>query len=241
MSGKDSKTQEQVLSQIQMKEIFYPTITTFVTESVPLSVDNEYLYFLTKSGQLYGFDNKRQLLFEPNDTKKFSLFESSFDLYFTEENKESLHKMAGVNFSDLNNLVLRKNYHEKYVGKKFYYSKAKNSVYVWDITTSKWEIGNTTKLRHLFSNNDIIQKDGESIGENVFVSSKGMSFADLKINESDLEEIDLRFKDGCVHYIHKVQNKIYSCNNFQNYWFIPSEAIQTQIMKHYNEKNVKTD
>ncbi len=141
--------------------------------------------------------------------------------------------MVGVKFSDLIIMDLRKNYHEKHVGKKFYYSKSKNSIFVWNITTAKWEIEeDASKLKYLFINNDIIQHEQNKM----FVSSKGMSFSELGIDASELEEIDLRFRDGCVHYIHKTTNKIFSCNNFQNYWFIPSDMIQSKIFEHINNK-----
>ncbi len=71
-----------------MKKEFYNVMAEYVNNSVPLHVSSEYFYFLTKSGQLYGYDKKRKLLFEPNDTKKHALFEESFDMYFNDEQRK---------------------------------------------------------------------------------------------------------------------------------------------------------
>jgi hypothetical protein len=92
---------------------------------------------------------------------------------------------------------------------------------------SKWESGEVDKLRYLFSNNDILQDNTK-----IYKSTRVTSFEDLDIEMDDLEEVSARFKDGSIHYLHKVQNKIYSLNFLKNYWYIPEEQIQKQILAY---------
>lgn len=56
------------------------------------------------------------------------------------------------------------------------------------------------------------------------------SFQSLDINSNDLIELPMRFRDGSVHYRHKHTNNIYSKNMQSVSWYVPSDAVQKQII-----------
>jgi len=212
---------------VQLKKTFKETIYGFIDTCIPLRTEDDYLYFLSSSNQLYGFDTKKNCFFEPSSTNKYSLINECIDLYFNDIIKTSLEQKVNVKFDDLSELILRFNYKEKHIGKKFFYCRSNNAIYVWNMINSKWESGEVDKLRYLFSNNDILQDNTK-----IYKSTRVTSFEDLDIEMDDLEEVSARFKDGSIHYLHKVQNKIYSLNFLKNYWYIPEEQIQKQILAY---------
>ena len=83
-----------------------------------------YIYFISESNQLYGFDTSKNILFEPSSVNKFNLVNSSMETYFTDDIKKMLEDKAKLKFNDLTELTLKINYREKYIGRKFFFSKA---------------------------------------------------------------------------------------------------------------------
>jgi len=219
---------------VQLKKQFKDTIYGFLDTCIPLGVKENYLYFLSPSSQLYGFDMKKNAFFEPNSSNKYVLINECIDIYFTDSIKKSLEEKTGVKFDELIELLLRFNYREKYIGKKFFFCPSQNTIYVWNMVTSKWEVGEIDKLKYLFSNNDILQDQTK-----VYKSTKVTSFEDLGIEMEDLEEISERFKDNSIHYFHLKKHKIYSLNYLKNYWYIPEEEIQKKIMMFVNTDTKK--
>lgn len=230
MSGNKSKTDVDL---VQLKKQFKDIIYGFLDTCIPLGIKDNYLYFLSASSQLYGFDIKKNAFFEPNSTKKYDLINECIDIYFTDAIKKSLEEKIAVKFEDLVELLLRFNYREKHIGKKFFFCSSQNTIFVWNMVTSKWEVGEVEKLKYLFSNNEILQDQTK-----VYKSTKVTSFEDLGIDMDDLEEISQRFKDHSIHYYHTRKNKIYSLNYLKNYWYIPDEDLQKKIMA-FVEKDKK--
>jgi hypothetical protein len=218
----------------ELKKTFKDTIYGFFDTCIPLGEKDNSLYFLSLSGQLYGFDKKNKSFFEPNSTNKYILINNCINIYFTKEIKKSLEETVGINFDDLVELILRATYKEKHIGKKFFYSREKNIIFVWNMVTTKWETAEIDKLKHFFSNNEILQDDTK-----VYKSSKVTSFEDLEIDMDDLEEISARFRDSSIHYYHKDQNKIYSLNYIKNYWYIPEENLQKSILSYVAKNSVE--
>lgn len=64
------------------------------------------------------------------------------------------------------------------------------------------------------------------------------NFSDLEIQMKDLEQINVKTKDGCQHYYHKKNNCIYSKSLIENKWFKPDKSLQKQLLnmsKHLND------
>jgi hypothetical protein len=226
---------QNTVDLVQLKKTFKDTIYGFIDTCIPLRIEDNYLYFMSPSNQLYGFDTKKNSFFEPSSSNKYSLVNDCINMYFTDTIKKSLEEKVHINFNDLNELILRYNYKEKHIGKKFFYSKSNNTIYVWNMINSKWESGEIDTLRYLFSNNEILQDNSK-----IYKSARVTSFEDLDIDMDDLEEVSARFRDGSIHYLHKTQNKVYSLNIMKNYWYIPDETIQKQI-KTYVKKTAKNE
>jgi hypothetical protein len=215
-----------------IKQAFKDTVYSFLDNCVPLCQGTDKcIYFLSPVGQLYGFDTRKNAFFEPNSNSKYSLINNSIDLYFTDQIKKSLEDKVDVKFDDLLELTLRFNYKEKHIGKKFFYSEKHRVIYVWSMMTSKWETGEVDTLKHLFSNNDMLLDENK-----VYKSNKMTTFEDLGVDMDDLEEVSARFRDGSIHYLHTEQNKIYSLNYLKNFWYIPDEAVQKQILGYIAKK-----
>ena len=220
---------------LKLQNMFNTSMTDYINKCIPLSVkDNRFVYFLSPSDQFYGFDLDKKLIFEPSSTNKYKLVTECIDLYFTDDVKNACETTIGVKFETLTELVLRKTYQEKHIGKKFFFSQHRNCVYIWDMVTSQWKNGEPDKIKYMFSNGDVMQIENSQVKS--YVSSKETTFSELGINIDDLEELDIRFKDGSIHYLHKLQNIIYSCNIFGNYWYVPGEAVQTKIISHIKKE-----
>ena len=101
----------------ELKKEFKDAIL-FMDSCIPLGTIENYVHFISVSGQLYGFDTKKQVFFEPNSNKKFSLIDEYINVYFTDNMKQSLEERIGVKFDELVELKLRGNYKEKHIGKK---------------------------------------------------------------------------------------------------------------------------
>jgi len=224
-------------SSQQLKKTFKETLDKFIDTSIPLCSKENFIYFISESNQLYGFDTSKNILFEPSSVNKFNLVNKSMETYFTDDVKKTLEEKAKIKFSDLVELSLKINYREKYIGRKFFFSKAENRIYIWSIVGGKWEKSDIDTLRHIFSNNEIFT-DATTVKR----SEKAKSLDDLGIEFNDLEEISLRFRDASIHYYHKKLNKIYSLNIASSVWYIPTDSVQKQLLSHV-KKNIdsKTD
>ena len=218
------------MTSLQLKETFRETLNKYINNCIPLSSKENYIYFISESNQLYGYDTNKNMLFEPNSLNKFNLVNNSMELYFTDDVKKSLETKTNLKFDDLFELSLKTNYREKYIGRKFFFSKQEKRIYIWSISTAKWEKADVDKYRHIFSNNDILTD--ESL---IKKSEKARSLEDLGIEFNDLEEISLRFRDASIHYYHRKLNKIYSLNIASNIWYVPMDSTQKQIMKYVKE------
>ena len=216
----------------QLKKTFKEAIDKFIDTSIPLSVKDNFIYFITESNQLYGFDISKNILFEPTSVNKVNLINGSMEIYFTDDVKKSLEDKAKIKFSDLVELSLKTNYREKYIGRKFFFSNTEQRIFVWSLTSTKWERSDVDALRHIFANNEILI-DSSTIKK----SEKAKSLEDLGIEFNDLEEISLRFKDASIHYYHTKLNKVYSLNIALNLWYIPSDTVQKQLLAHVKLEN----
>jgi len=220
-----------------LRKIFNETLNGFLNKCIPLENSDSIIYFLSGTSQLYGFDRKKNSFFEPNSINKFKLVAKCIDSYFTDQVKLSFEKEMMVNFDSLKELFLKVNYREKYIGKKFFYDSDKNVIYVWNMVNSKWElIDDINKFKYIFSNTDDLQDNTK-----VFKSNKVSSFEDLGIDFEDLKEIQARFRDNSIHYLHKIKNKIYSLSIIGNFWYIPDELIQKKILKYVAEQDTISD
>lgn len=216
----------------QLKKTFKETLDKFVDTCIPLSSKENYIYFISESNQLYGFDVNKNVLFEPNSINKFNLVNNSMETYFTDDVKKLLEDKAKLKFNDLIELTIKINYREKYIGKKFFFHKLDNRIYIWSMVNGKWEKSDVDTLRHIFSNNDILT-DFTTIKR----SEKVKSLDDLGVDFNDLEEISLRFRDASIHYYHKKLNKIYSLNIALNHWYVPIDSIQKQLLSHVKKNS----
>lgn len=220
----------------RLKSQFKDTIYSFIDTCIPLGTTDNHMHFLSMNGQLYGFDLKKNTFFEPNTSIKYSLINNCINMYFTDKIKHTLEEKVGVKFEDMVELLLRFNYKEKHIGKKFFFCKTHNIIYIWSMMNSeKWETADVDTFKYLFSNNDILQDETK-----VYKSTKVTSFEDLGIDMDDLEEISARFKDGSIHYKHKTTNKIYSLNILKNFWYVPNEDISRRIMAYMNKSDEAT-
>lgn len=222
-----------------LKKMFKETIEKFIDDCIPLSSKDNLIYFISKSNQLYGFDINKNVLFEPNSINKFNLVKSCMEIYFNDDVKTLLENKAKIKFNNLTELSVKINYREKYIGRKFFFCKNSRKIYVWSMVSGKWEISDVDTLRHIFSNNEILN-DVSLIKK----SEKAKSLDDLGINFNDLEEITLRLKDTSIHYYHKKLNKIYSLNIAMGLWYVPSDTVQKQLLLHIktqNNENLEND
>ncbi|AYV80652.1 MAG: hypothetical protein Harvfovirus4_16 [Harvfovirus sp.] len=209
----------------KLKAMFKEHLEKFVDSCIPLSVKDNCIYFLSEGSQLYGFDYGKNILFEPSSVNKFNMVNISMETYFNDEVKKSLEERGKLKFDDLIELSLKINYREKYIGRKFFYLKSEKKIYVWSIVSGKWEKSDVDSLRYVFANNEILS-DLVSVKK----SEKAKSLDDLGIDFSDLEEVSHRFRDASIHHYHKKLHKIYSLSIPQNGWYVPSDAMQKQIL-----------
>lgn len=210
-----------------LKQTFRETLIKFVDNCIPLSSKENYIYFISESNQLYGFDTNKNILFEPSTVNKFNLINNSMETYFTDDVKKTLEEKAKLKFNDLIELSLKINYREKYIGRKFFFSKVEKRIYIWSMVSGKWEKSDIDTLRHIFSNNEILT-DLTTVKR----SEKARSLDDLGIEFNDLEEISLRFRDASIHYYHIKLNKVYSLNIASNVWYVPTDNVQKQLLSH---------
>ena len=215
-----------------LKKTFKETLEKFIDSSIPLCSKENFIYFISESNQLYGFDTSKNILFEPSSVNKFNLINNSMETYFTDDVKKTLEEKTKIKFSDLVELSLKINYRERYIGRKFFFSKTEKRIYVWSMVSGKWEKSDIDALRHIFSNNEILN-DYTTAKK----SEKAKSLDDLGIEFNDLEEISLRFRDASIHYFHKKLNKIYSLNIASGVWYVPTDSIQKQLLSHV-KKNI---
>ena len=226
-----SNTKEDITVD-QLKKLYKENVYGFLDTCIPLSFKDNTLYFLSTSCQLYGFDTKKTTFFEPNSSNKYTIINTCINNFFTDSIKKTLEENYGVKFDDLVELILRFNYREKHVGKKFLFCKTKNTIFIWNMVTTKWESGDVDNMKHIFSNNEIFQDQTK-----IYKSTKVTSFEDLQIDMDDLDEITSRFRDSSIHYYHKNQNKIYSLNYIKGFWYIPDENIQQNILSYVAKHN----
>jgi hypothetical protein len=223
-------------NQDEIRTAFRADMHRFVDDSMAIGMrtekgDTEY-YFMSPTGQLYAYETKKRLFFEPTGTKKIEIMNDALKLFFTDDVKTACKEKSGVEFKQLVELKLRKSYQEKHIGRKFFYHEQRHVVLVWSLTGNKWEEGECDKLKYLFSNNDIIT-DKE---ERMVTPTKVSSFAEFGIDMDDLEELKVRYKDDSIHYHHSDQEKIYSLNIKTGVWYIPVDTVQARILQHIKDE-----
>jgi len=220
-----------------LKKVFRDGFEKFIEGCIPLShkEKDNHIYFMSESNQLYGIDMNRNQLFEPASDNKFVLITQAMETYFNDDVKKSLEDKIKIKFTDLIELTVKKNFREKFMGKKFYFNKNEKKIYLWSLVSNKWEKSDVDSMRHLFSNNDVLT-------DQILVrkSERIKSLDDLGISFDDLEEISLRYKkDASIHYYHKKSNKVYSLNQASNLWYIPTEDIHAKLIDHVNNEKTK--
>jgi hypothetical protein len=216
-----------------IKKNFNDVFNRFINQSIPLKEEDNIIYFMSQTNQLYGLDIKNQSIFEPNSSNKYKIINSSIKVYFNDEVKKMLENKVNVKFDELEELILKFNYREKNIGKKFYYSEKERQIFVWSLVNNKWELGDND-LVYLFKNSDIIKEISNNNSNNIIVKK---TLDELGGKIEDMEEITKRFKDNSIHYYNKKDNKIYSLNILTGSWYNPNDNIQKQIIKHYNANN----
>lgn len=209
------------------------TLNDFIDKCIPLMQEKDnHIYFISDSYQLYGFDIVKNALFEPSSVNKYNLIKSSMDFYFTDDTKNDFEEKTGIKFNELEELTLKINYRDKYIGRRFYYSKSNKRIYIWSLITRSWEKADVDSLRSIFTNNELFL-DYETIKK----SDKTKSLEELGVEFEDLQEISMRFRDASIHYYHKKQNKIYSLSILNNCWYVPDDTVQKQILEFVNNES----
>jgi hypothetical protein len=226
-SESESKTKTKTINDmLNIKNLVTKSLTEYIESVTPLVTDDNMLYFLSKSNQLFGYDVNKSMLFEPNSSKKISLLSDSLDVYFNNTIKENFEVITGQSFDNLIELNLKIAHRDKFCGKKFFYSPIDKKIHIWSLLTNKWESDDILKYKYIFINSDIFTEQ-----DNIY-----KPFNDLGIKHEDLQEIPTRFKDMSIHYYHAEQNKIYSLNYVTGQWYVP--ISQKQILKYVS--NSKT-
>ena len=212
-----------------LNETFKTCLNKFFDGCIPLCSEGKFLYFLSSSNQIYGFDTDKSTLFEPNTTNKSNILDQSMKNQFTESDKTNFETLSKIKFNDLVELIVKPNYKEKYLGRKYFFAKP-DTVFIWTLVNKKWEKSDVDALRHIFKNSDIFIEYATKVSE------KTKSLEELGIEFNDLDEIGLRFKDASIHYYHSKLNKIYSLNMATNTWYTPSATTQKQLLEHVESK-----
>jgi len=210
-----------------LKKNLLDNINDFIDSCLPLKTltDDNTLYFLSKTYDLYGFDCKKKLIFEPNSITKYNLVIDNMKLYFNDEAKNKIKNDFDIEFNTLLELVLKINYRDKHLGKKFFYSPSNNKIYIWSLISNDWK-SEDLHLRYLFSNPEVFSEK-----ENITVNNiQYKSLNDFNIIFEDLEEISKRMKDSSIHYLHKKQNEIYSLNIKTGSWYKPDINTKNQLL-----------
>ncbi len=226
----------------ELKSEFKSLMDIFVNNCIMINKDHikndiyDY-YFINQAGNVYGFDSRKQLFFEPTGDKKHTVVTEGIKLYFTDVEKQVFEEKTGLPFNTLEELILRKQYKEKHIGIKYFYSEKRNNIYIWKLLGNKWEEGDCNSLRYLFSNSDLMPEMLERVVTSKII--KVDNFEDLGIQMSDLIEIQTRYRDASIHFYHKVQQKIYSSDFSKTKWYILPQVTQDQILLEYLKNDQK--
>jgi hypothetical protein len=217
-----------------LNETFKTCFSKFFNDCMPLCSEGKFVYFMSSSNQIYGFDIDKNILFEPNTTNKSNLLDQSIKIHFSESDVSNFESLSKLKFTDLVELIIKPNYKEKYLGRKYFFAKP-DTIFIWTLVSKKWEKSDVDALRHIFKNSEIF------IEYTARVSEKTKSLEELGIEYNDLEEIGLRFKDASIHYFHNKLNKIYSLNMATNNWYTPSANFQKQLLEHMESKKSESE
>lgn len=219
----------------ELKKSFKDNLDKFLDNCIPLSIKENSIYFLSETSQLYGFDYGKNILFEPSTINKYNLINTAMTSYFNDEVKKTLETKYNLKFDDLIEMNLKTNYREKYIGRKFFFSKNDKKIFIWSMVTTKWEKSDIDSIRYIFANNEILTDPGM-----IKLSEKAKSLDDLGIDFNDLEEIKRRLRDGCIHYYHRKTNKVYSLNIPINVWYGPNDLVQKELGHYGQTENTDT-
>lgn len=228
----------------ELKKNFNETLMNFIEKCIPLDIGEHEIYFIsnqklgtTEKSQLYGFDKRRNIIFEPIAANKNKLINKSMELYFTDDVKKNLENKVGINFTDLCELTLKNNYLDKYVAKKFFYHCGRHVIYVWNMIHNEWEVTDEVEtFRHLFVNSSDIPNDIISFSSN---KSTNYTLDSLGVKFDDLDELSYRAKDGCIHYINKKTQKMYTLNLIKNQWYLTPEIYIKNIKSNMKNNSIK--
>jgi len=212
-------------------------LNNFIDKCIPLSIDDKFSYFVSETGEFYGYEVEKNILFEPNSTTKNKILKQCFEKQFDDSVKHQLETLAHLRFSDLIELNIKLNYKDKYLGRIFFYYKKTSMIYGWSLLTKTWEKKHSDEMRSIFSNTELFLDNMDS-NDNARKSEKARTLHDMGIDFNDLEEISIRLRDGSIHYYHPALNRIVSMNMFDSRWYSPSPNVQSMLLKHVNDTKI---
>jgi hypothetical protein len=215
-----------------LTESLKSSVAKFMDGCIPLANEQNDIYFMTKSKQVFCLDRDVNL-FEPNSSIQKSVLSKGLDLYFTENVKNELTEQEQVNFNELTELVVKQNNQSKHLGLRYYYCESTNKIYSWSIFTKKWSTHIKEDLDMLFSNAYVMEK--QEVVQNVSTTKSllittDMLLATFGITVNNLEEMPVRFRDGSIHYYHRKSGVVYTKSLFSNSWRVLPLDQQKQVL-----------
>lgn len=221
-------------------------MTKYFEKCIPLSSSTKEMFFLSPTYCVIGFDIKHGNFFEPNSALRFSLVRDATVLAFNEKVINSFQTIFQHSFSELEELKVKMGAHNKYLGIRAFYSKERNTIYVWNMFSSKWETQNALINRQYFSNCEIIPTEPEPAQTQEEPKQKEKikyyeNLEDLDLDKSELTKLaNAKFRDGSTHYFCKKLDSVVSYNFVRDYWYIPGKKEQEQILNTESKESTET-
>lgn len=221
------------------------TMAKYFEKCMPLTFSTKEIFFLSPTYNVIGFDIKRGNFFEPNSMMRFSLIKDAAVLAFDEKVINSFQTLYQHNFLELEELKVKMGAHNKYLGIMAFYSKERNTIYAWNMFSSKWEIQNALINRQYFSNCEIIPTEPEPAQVQEEPKQKIKYYEnleDLDLDKSELTKlVNAKFRDGSTHYFCKKLDSVVSYNFVRDYWYIPGKKEQELILNTDNKESAETN
>ena len=209
--------------------------SNYFNKSILISKTDKEIFYISPSNIVMGFDIKNESFFEPNSSLGFNLVKKvSLDM-FNEQYKKTFVNTYQHDFDELQELKFSANSQskKKNLGVLAFYSKERNLIYLWSLFTKKWEIQDALINRQYYANFEIIAVPEEKIESSQKQKNKYYEgLEDLGITEDDIVKLDIKSRDGSVHYRCEKLNCVVSYNFIRGYWYIASPEYQENILLH---------
>lgn len=216
-----------------LKEKFTKTFSNFIENCHPLHINEKNMYFYTKNGQVFGYDIDKNDMYEPTYASKYKIIDEYIKSFYDILLVESFQSTANKKLDAMVPLEVRYAYKEKYCGRRFFYDKSRNCIYVWDLMTRKWETSDeVNKLRYMFSNSEIIEEENKNVK---VVTNKSLS--DFNVEYEDLVEIPVRLNDMSIHYFYPKKKTVYSCYRGNSWKTYNDDDSLKNIVRLISEKS----